>query len=356
MKTILRTTLKKSFTSLLILALATGCGSSASFSVMGEENSFSQAPTEVYGKVDVLWVVDNSGSMKSSQQDLIKYMSAFTQEFMNPAKQIDFRMAVVTTDAYRSLFGSASSVSEFRKNSGSAVVTPATLPNPKDALIQNIDQGTSGNGDERAFQSFKVALEHSINDPYKPFPRPDAHLAVVILSDEDDYSHDNSNFIGGTAGDMSVYDNPALHPISMYTNYLAAKTNGNYAVHAITILDETCRAQRNAVNGGQRIGVRYVQIAQATGGETASLCSDFSGDLQRIAIKSILRATRFELNREPNPATIQIWIDGVAISEDANNGWTYSEENGRYFVDFHGAAVPEPGERVTVHFDPVSIK
>ncbi len=355
MRTILRTTLKKSFTSLLILALATGCGSSASFSVMGEQNSFGQSPTEVYGKVDVLWVVDNSGSMASSQQDLITYMGAFTDQFMDPKKNIDYRMAVITSDAYRSLFGSSSSVSEFEKNSGTAVITPAT-PNGKDALLANINQGTSGNGDERAFQSFRTALEHSINDPYKPFPRADAHLAIVILSDEDDYSHNNSNHIGGTAGDPTVYDNPALHPISMYTDYLAAKTNNNYAVHAITILDEACRAQRNAQNGGQRIGQRYIQMAQATGGETASLCSDFSGDLQRIAIKSILRATRFELNREPNPATIQVWIDGAAIGQDANNGWTYSEENGRYFLDFHGTAVPEPGERVTVNFDPVSIK
>jgi hypothetical protein len=348
MKTLLRSTLKKSFTSLLVLALA-GCGSNASFSVMGEENSFSQSPTIVYGKIDVLWVVDNSGSMLSSQQDLVNNMDKFMKEF---PQGIDFRMAVITTEAYRSNYGSSSSISEFRKNSGAAIVTPA---NPDD-LVVNVNQGTSGNGDERAFESIKAALDHSINNPYKPFPRSDAFLAVVILSDEDDYSHSSSTNISGTAGDMSVYDNPSLHPVSMYTDYLSGLTNNNYSVHSIAIFDEACRAQRNASNGGQRIGVRYQQISQATGGVMGSLCGNFATTLQQIARKSLSSATRFQLNREPNPATIQVWIDGVAIAEDATNGWTYSAEGTNYYIDFHGTAVPDPGERVTVHFDPVSIK
>lgn len=350
MKTLVQTTLKKSLTSLLVLALA-GCGSNASFSVMGEQNSFGQSPTQVYGKIDVLWVVDNSGSMASSQADLMSNMQQFMTVF--DGRGIDYRMAVITSEAYRSQFGSSSSISEFRKNSGTAVVTPG--PNAQADLIENIDQGTNGNGDERAFQSIKVALDHSINAGYA-FPRSDATLVVVILSDEDDYSNSSSTHIGGTAGDMSVYDNPNLHPVSMYTDYLAAKTNDNYVVHAITIMDETCRAQRNAINGGQRIGIRYIQMAQATGGETASLCGNFAQDLQRIAIASTIKATRFQLNREPNPATIQVWLNGVPVAEDPNNGWTFTIENGNYYIDMHGTAIPEIGESVTVRFDPVSIE
>jgi len=356
MKTLLEATLKRAFTSLLVLALV-GCGSSASFSVMGEQNSFSQAPTVVYGKIDVLWVVDNSGSMASSQQDLMNNMTSFTNEFWS--KGIDFRMAVITTDAYRSLFGAGAAISEFRKNSGFAVIDPTT-PNGDQKLVQNINQGTSGNGDERAFQSFKVALSANINAQYQ-FPRQDSFLAVVIMSDEDDYSHDTSSSMGGTPGDMSVYSDPALHPVSMYTDYLdqitsSTPTNRRYTVHSIGVFDSQCQAQRNQINGGQRIGIRYQQISQATGGETVSICGNFATDLQRIAIKSIQTATRFQLNREPNPATIQVWVNGTSIPQDTTNGWTYDDENPDFFLIFHGSAIPAAGASITVRFDPVSIK
>src|SRR5688572_20932239 len=103
MKTQCKTYIKKSLLTLTAVAFFTSCGSNqTSVSIMGEENSFAQTPTITYSKIDVLWVVDNSGSMQSSQADLKANMQSFTQEFWK--KNIDFRMAVITTEAYRSIF------------------------------------------------------------------------------------------------------------------------------------------------------------------------------------------------------------------------------------------------------------
>ena len=52
----------------------------------------------VTGAVDFLWVIDNSGSMEDEQTNLTSTIKAFTKEL--EATNIDYRLAVTTTDAY----------------------------------------------------------------------------------------------------------------------------------------------------------------------------------------------------------------------------------------------------------------
>ena len=55
---------------------------------------------QALNKVDLLWVIDNSGSMQKAQQNLAQNISVFVQELVNQDSDelIDFRMAVITTD------------------------------------------------------------------------------------------------------------------------------------------------------------------------------------------------------------------------------------------------------------------
>ena len=50
------------------------------------------------GAVDFLWVIDNSGTMEDEQANLTSTINAFTKEL--EATNIDYRLAVTTTDAY----------------------------------------------------------------------------------------------------------------------------------------------------------------------------------------------------------------------------------------------------------------
>lgn len=52
--------------------------------------------------------------------------------------------------------------------------------------MANVKLGTSGSGDERALSSFEKTLINPLNSN---FHRPDAFLAIIIVSDEDDFSH-----------------------------------------------------------------------------------------------------------------------------------------------------------------------
>src|SRR6476661_1030667 len=58
-------------------------------------------------KIDVLWVVDNSGSMAPRQQNLARNFSSFIDVFTK--NSINFRIAVTTTDIFKS-------AGEFRGN------------------------------------------------------------------------------------------------------------------------------------------------------------------------------------------------------------------------------------------------
>ncbi|MFW1373635.1 hypothetical protein ACEV99_23340, partial [Vibrio parahaemolyticus] len=67
------------------------------------------------------------------------------------------------------------------------VIIP-TIADLVTTFVTNAYQGDQGSGDERAFRSMQLALDDSQN---AGFHRHDAYLAVIILSDEDDFSGDS---------------------------------------------------------------------------------------------------------------------------------------------------------------------
>ncbi|MGE0634588.1 MAG: hypothetical protein AB7O96_19400, partial [Pseudobdellovibrionaceae bacterium] len=198
-----------SATLMLVACLGMGCEKSArSFSLLADDAVFQQSPLVVQRKVDILWVVDNSGSMETSQSNLASSFQSFIERFQG--LNYDFRMAVTTSDAYRAQYNGNTALVRFRDGditqpTGSGVrVMSNETPDLNNVFITNILQGTSGSGDERAFQSFKAALEYSENSDFR---REDAFLAIIIVSDEDDFSADTGSFL------LDNYNDPRLLPV-----------------------------------------------------------------------------------------------------------------------------------------------
>ncbi|MBK8202737.1 MAG: hypothetical protein IPK68_10610 [Bdellovibrionales bacterium] len=138
-----------------------GCEKNApSFSLLPDSEIFFQNSGAVSPKIDLLWVVDNSGSMHSSQVNVANNFSSFISDFSS--RGFDYRMAVVATDAYRQLFTGSPTVSLFKSAGGTSIITPST-PDINNVFIDNIMVGTAGYGDERALQSIKVAMDNPSN-------------------------------------------------------------------------------------------------------------------------------------------------------------------------------------------------
>ena len=327
-----------------------------SFSLLADSDVFLQNTNEINTKIDILWVIDNSGSMETSQDNLAANFEEFIDGFRD--RGFDFQMSVTTTDAYKDIFLGGTAKSRFKdgtdqtSHTGHFIVTPQT-PNFENVFLTNVLQGTNGNGDERAFSSFQTALDNPFN---VGLVRPDSFLAVIIVSDEDDLSHNNSYYID------SIND-PEIIPVQEYVNYLDGLTNSTpefkrYSVSALAILDETCRQQLNDSWPGRRIGVRYQELVEATGGETGSLCGNFAVILDFISEGIIQLATQFYLSRKPKPETIQVIINSQVIppvAEPLNpkNGWLYNDENNS--VMFFGTAVPAQGANINIVYDPVAV-
>jgi hypothetical protein len=372
--------MKNSVCVMIISLIFVGCDKGGgSFSVLSESASFQQEITYTPRKLDVLFVVDNSGSMDSYQQALVNNFSTFIDRFIT--KGYDFRIAITTSEAYRyeqlAKTGNCFSFCEesrvqFRRGSSSNpyvidranydLTTNAGKTLLKNDFIANAHMGTDGSGDERSFSSFIAALQYHTNNngapsPNKDFHRPDAFLAIVIISDEEDFSQT------GVGGLNESYSNVNLVPVATYKTSLENFTGGiagtDFTVSTISILDQAClnvldpNNQTNPGSSiGRKIGTRYKQLADLTGGTKNSLCNSFDTSLDNISdsIEGLSDAS-FVLNKAPVVASIKLLVDGALVPQSPTDGWSYIAASKT--VKINGSTYkPSAGATIKLTFDP----
>lgn len=354
----------KSLKNQLVIALGllfglVGCGGNT-FTLANDEAQFSQNTKASSVPIDILWVIDNSGSMATSQQQVATNVASFINKFKQT--NFDFRIAVTTTEAYRSLatFTGNSSWSRFRDGnatggaSGYTIISPDT-PNIEQVFDLNIKQGVVGSADERGFQSMEAALLNL--DNRAEFPRAGALLAVIFLTDEEDFSWDGTaNIQLDGNGDPTPNTDARLHSYERYLDILdqatgSTETKKNYIVNTIAIFDEACRAQLATGFTGRRIADRYAALTDATGGVKASLCDDFSGILTNLSDTILEFSSKFYLNREPDISTLQIFVNDSLVPSE---GWIYNESENS--ITFKTGFIPQEDAKIVVRFTPTTLK
>lgn len=170
--------------------------------------------TQPRAKVDVLWVVDSSGSMAWAQNQLKSKFQSFAQRLKET--RIDFQVGVTSLDVCQvdsttgyaipdALCPSAAYISEGVKTGGKIVGplrgTLQTDPVSKRTILRDTADfieafqrtamlGTKGSAMEHGLWAAKLAVEKSLQKTAENqgFIRADAALSVVVLSDEEDDS------------------------------------------------------------------------------------------------------------------------------------------------------------------------
>lgn len=338
------------------VALITGCNKgTGSYSLLNDGSDYKQQAVFIPKQIDVLWVIDNSGSMKTSQDNLAANFQSFIARFNQ--YNYDFHMAVTTTEAWEKQFNSASTKARIKdgaviqktptwiESHSGVFVMDKNTPDLSTVFSINAKQGTLGNGDERAFSSFKETLLDSANSSFR---RSEAFLAVIIVSDEEDFSSSKLTF-------NESYSNPDLHTVQSYADFLDGFVGSkNYSVSVITVPDEACKTQLSTDGFARKISARLPQLADLTSGVKGSLCSNFGDTLTLISDSIIELSSVFKLNREPQEDTITVVVNGVSIPNDPVNGWTYNATD--LTITFHGSSVPGADASITIDFYPKSIK
>jgi hypothetical protein len=154
-------------------------------------------------KMDLIFVVDDSGSMAEEQANLGTNFPMFANLLnsyqISTGEMLDYRAAVTTTGVTASgvqtlpppfnmsiPFSQTGMDGRFRMVSGMARPwLERTDPNMPQTFAQAASVGTSGPGIEMQLRAMELAIQPNTNPG---FIRQDALLGIVILTDEDDCS------------------------------------------------------------------------------------------------------------------------------------------------------------------------
>lgn len=310
---------------------ATAACSNQKFGLQEADSNFGQQVT-YNTQVDVLWVVDTSGSMAKHQTALATQVPVFL-DGLN-ATGLDYQIGVTTMD----MSGSGQRGRLIAQN-GTPTILKKTTPNLLPVLQGRLQAGEAGSPVERGREAMVTALSATgAGQMNAGFLRENSLLVVILLSNEEDDSDDGVNYI-------SYLD--TLKPV-------LPLGDRSWVAHFIGVVptDPTCKtAEWNYISPG----LRYMNLASASGGVSEPICgADFARALTNVRSRVLEMLTEFPLDRKPNESTIKVMVDGVSIPRSDVNGWSYRASANS--IRFHGAAIPKAGARIHVTFDPEGLK
>ena len=277
--------------------------------------------------VDVLWIIDNSGSMEDTIRQLGNAMNTFINSFVNLG--MDYQIAVVTTD----MANPTESGHFMGPIIKSSTYTPANAVNE---FRSQTSQGFSGSPDEMGLAASMAALSAPlVTGSNAGLIRSNATLAVVVISDEED---------------SSDYGSPAVNPPGYITWVKSLKSNPDDVTFSGMVgpKSSTCGGGIQIVSAAPR----YHQVINSTHGVWSNICQlDINPFLTHLSYVAAGLEFRFPLSDTPvntSPSAITVTVDGAAVPYGAINGWTYDATTNS--VELHGDAIADPGEAIVINY------
>lgn len=278
-------------------------------------------------KVDIVFIVDNSTSMSQHQNRLNSQIPSLVSALQS--LKMDYHIVAISTS-----MGLDGNGGRFL---GAPTVLTSSTGNLQSLLQQRIAMGDTGSNNERGLYSLETALGASyLAGEGKGFLRDDALLAVIELSDEDDKSGKTASYFANMLDKVKP---------------VGADGRKSWIFNFIGVLENSsaCRT----FNDYSEVGTVLMQLADISGGNKESLCSNsLSSAVSNIKARIVQILTDFYLKSRPIKNTLKIAVNGQLVSEDATNGWSYIEENGKFIIRFHGNAIPPADADIRVDFTP----
>jgi hypothetical protein len=282
--------------------------------------------------VDVLWVVDDSGSMSDVQDNLARNFSEFIR-FATQELNVDFQIGVTTTLADGDMAGvyNACEAPKFLTRDTPQLEAKfecnVRVSRRRNPGRDGSDSREAGLEAARKFLARDRLLPGGLNEG---FLREQAKLYIIAVSDEEDQSRGPVGLYEDVFRQIKGIGNRDLISFSA----ISGQGNNNRG----------CEAAR---------GSRYMALAASLGGITQDVCArNWRASMRALGLDTFAYRTSFALSRRPRANSLQVRVAGQAIGAGqlgGESGWHYLRADNA--VVFNPRAVPARGTQIEIEYD-----
>ncbi len=265
------------------------------------DRSFPVKEVKGSNTVDLLWVIDNSGSMGDYQTQVMTNANAFMQDFIK--QKLDWKMGLISTDDTDMPYIGFSGTDRL----------DSTVTDPVGLFTNAVDRlGTSGSAVEATFEPI---LQSIAQDP--TFLRPKTPLAVIMVTDAEEQSSIEANIF-----------------LSRLSNLTSGRNIFAYGVFASQ--DFGCRSDEGDWDYQGSPYETFIKSAYV--GQTYPLCRDFGTSLVNIAHDIVTRIshTAIYLTSRPDTSTLKVLYGNEELpagTSESGGLWVY--DYGLNAIVFH---------------------
>lgn len=275
--------------------------------------------------LDILYVMDNSCGMGGVNQVVSNTVETLLAEATTA--QADYRLGVVTMDLDMPQAGQLEPV----MGPSAQILTPV-LAAPAEALRgliagANTEEGSAA---EQGLGAFVRALSAPLTLGWNlGLLRPEADLAVLIVSDEDDGSPGTTDYYLDALRAVKGWRTPHRVQLSAVVGDAGGGCTGPIGFAAA--------------------GTRYLELARRSGGSSHSICTaDWARTLSELGLATFGPKSSFALSGVPQPETLRVTVDGASV---ASTAWSYDAQVRA--LTFAPTAVPPAGAQLEVSYQAV---
>lgn len=221
---------------------------------------------------------------------------------------------------------------------------------------------------DKGFQNMQANLTQA-SLTSSGFLRPDAALAVIVLSNGEDTSG-----VGYSTRSDGVsyldYDHPST--IASYNQYKSFFTNFKVTANMSQFYSVVSAYGGTCLGSSSYKGKRYMDMSDDLGSRYYNICnneinsvmSDISSQLVAVTESVIFNYT--VLDRKPLESSIVVRKNGAVVPKSTTNGWSYagyltdqptayyptlSNPRTGYMIKLNGSAVYQGSDSITVEYD-----
>ena len=299
--------------------------------------------------VDILFIIDDSVSMKGEQELLAKNAEMFISYFLNVGF-IDYHIGITTSShkdkasvAPHGKLNRCRELEKRYKNKNYFNYVDKKTYKVEECLAEMMKVGTAGDITEHFLSIPRMVFSGPVFKDYNTdFYRPSAHLAIFVITD--------------------AIDQSKVRPEDAYKFLVDLKDGAEQKLHyAIgTIVFKMPYCSLDAINQGATKNLKKMVSFFGPRGYEFNLCqSNYGEDLAQFAIHLVESVLTIPLDDLPDISSIEVYYEyaeGVQNIPNGPRGWAYDPDNntinlskdvqlegeeGKFQVKFQPLYVPE---------------